>query len=878
MFLCIAMAFLVFAKRYGRTFVWNPDGYMQHYTVISYMGQMLRNLFSGDGFEMVSFSLGQGMDVLTTCSYYGLTDPLSLLAVFGQENSVEYVYMFIDFLRVYLVGLAFGIYARTLEIREDWAIAYSGIIYVFSGYFIYMIGRHPYFLNGALYLTLMLTAIERVLRDRKWLMYVLVSALMLVVNFYFAFMNTIMAIIYIIVRLISRMKERGIRESAKDGFILLGGYLLGIGISAIVFLPVVLAFLRNSRMDIEAGYMASKISYGLKYYWDAIMYMFAPANVPGDFLLLNYTPLALFGLMSLWCVGGSKARQIRIGLYLCLAVMILPEAGRILNGMAYVSQRWSYAMALFIATGCLVGLPALLEEKKKSRNNAIAVLAMIYGALILWNTVRKRDWPQLAAAVCICSAAFMLLLRYRKWFTGKRIRALMAVFLVFTSVAYSAICYLPRGYGYIFDQQKAGVYEQASSQAAGHLIEDEGVYRVGQADYVDPHSLMLDYMGTSFWWSLVDGKSSEYYRALALPSQRNINNVHNLGASVALNSVAAVKYYIRHEGSGKIVPYGFEKKDLINLPDGNRAEVYENKYALPLGYAFDRVMPETEYEKLSAIEKYQALMDYAVCDLAEEKTDFKDKSAELDYVISEVAGVEMSECSLKTERGGKIAIEFEAPSDSEVYLLIEGLELSRSDYMSEGWIVVNSDNGSIETNVPTKRSPFYFPKLNQVFCLGEGGEALNSCTINFDNAMNYDYTCIRLVSVPLDGYRQAAEARRAEPLREIELANNRIAGRISVDGERILQIAVPYSDGWSAWVDGRKAEIFRCGGMYMGIALAPGEHEIEMKYVTPGLKTGTMVSSASLLLLIALLCGGKKRKKGDYENENSCIVYRNSLL
>ena len=78
---------------------------------------------------------------------------------------------------------------------------------------------------------LLLIGIERVLDGRRWLMYVLVTALMLIVNFYFAYMNTLVAVAYILVRLAFRLRDRGAAESAKDGLMLLGGYLLGAALS-----------------------------------------------------------------------------------------------------------------------------------------------------------------------------------------------------------------------------------------------------------------------------------------------------------------------------------------------------------------------------------------------------------------------------------------------------------------------------------------------------------------------------------------------------------------------------------------------------------------------------------------------------------------------
>lgn len=54
----------------------------------------------------------------------------------------------------------------------------------------------------------------------------------------------------------------------------------------------------------------------------------------------------------------------------------------------------------------------------------------------------------------------------------------------------------------------------------------------------------------------------------------------------------------------------------------------------------------------------------------------------------------------------------------------------------------------------------------------------------------------------------------------------------------------------------------RCGGMYMGVALDAGEHHLELRYCTPGLKAGAVISAAALTLLLALsILDGWRRKK-----------------
>ena len=280
-------------------------------------------------------------------------------------------------------------------------------------------------------------------------------------------------------------------------------------------------------------------------------------------------------------------------------------------------------------------------------------------------------------------------------------------------------------------------------------------------------------------------------------------------------------------------------------------------------------MSTAEYDALPVEDKYQALMRYAICDREDAASagGFESGATELTCSVAGLDGVRMEDGSVVAEKNGRIILSFDAPEDSEIYLMIEGLKIENVEKRTEGHIIVRAGGRAGEATIPNPLSNFYFPKENYAFCLGDG--ETQSCEIEFTNALNYTFDAIRLVSLPLSDYREAAQARRAEGMENVSLSNNRITGDITVSGERVLQIAVPYSEGWSAWADGEAAEVFRCGGLYMGVALEAGKHTIEMRYTTPGLVQGVGITLAAALVFMALVIGGRMRARRRKERKQA---------
>jgi hypothetical protein len=68
-----------------------------------------------------------------------------------------------------------------------------------------------------------------------------------------------------------------------------------------------------------------------------------------------------------------------------------------------------------------------------------------------------------------------------------------------------------------------------------------------------------------------------------------------------------------------------------------------------------------------------------------------------------------------------------------------------------------------------------------------------------------------------------------------------------------LHVVESYDPGWSATVDGSPASILPADDFTLAIRLDPGNHEVRLRYATPGARTGVAISLISLLLLVPLI-------------------------
>jgi uncharacterized membrane protein YfhO len=248
---------------------------------LQFYGKLLRGIFTGKGFPMIDFNLGMGFDTITTLNYYALGDPLGLLTIFMTPNNATFVYGLIIILRFYLIGISFIILCRYFG-KRGLGIVLGALIYVFCGYALYSGVRHPYFNNPMIYLPLIIIGTEQLLKKKSALLFTVMICISAISNFYFFYILTFLLLFYITFRYITfyhKDYNSRLRGYLITGFRLGSYYLLGICMSAVIFLPVIYAFLQNGRMQDKAKLDTNSGLY-IKYFITALKGVIAPVASP----------------------------------------------------------------------------------------------------------------------------------------------------------------------------------------------------------------------------------------------------------------------------------------------------------------------------------------------------------------------------------------------------------------------------------------------------------------------------------------------------------------------------------------------------------------------------------------------------------------------
>lgn len=105
-------------------------------------------------------------------------------------------------------------------------------------------------------------------------------------------------------------------------------------------------------------------------------------------------------------------------------------------------------------------------------------------------------------------------------------------------------------------------------------------------------------------------------------------------------------------------------------------------------------------------------------------------------------------------------------------------------------------------------------------------------------------------------------AHRAETVDNLRKTRTGVLCETNFDENRFVFFSIPYDSGWSLTIDGQEAVLEKVNVGFMGFRVPAGYHEVELKYETPGLRIGLLISLAAILMfVIYLLINEEKLKK-----------------
>ena len=894
-FLAVALALYLKFFANGKSLVWSHDGVPQHLNSLAYYGKYLRKVLHTLFIEhklslpLWDMHIGYGSVILTTLHYYVIGDPLTLLSVFVPASKTEALYAFLIFLRIYLAGIAFSRYSFYHKNSKQ-ATFMGTMIYIFAGWTIYAAMKHPYFSNPMIYLPLILLGIDKIYKKQKPYVFIWSVALAGLSNFYFFYMLGIFMVLYAIFRYFDLFADRSIKNIGKWLGVFAVYSVIAVLIAAVILLPVILPVFGTDRFKAE-NYVPL--------FYDRIYYEKYLGCLIGENMIqwgvAGYTAVSLAGVFVLFSKK-KKYTALKAGFVLLNVFLLLPYAGHVLNGLSYVSNRWIWAYGMLIAYIFVKIYPELfaltLTEKRK-----VFVMLLIYCILALLPEA-ARTQRNLMAMVLLSLSTFTVL-SFGNIFTRERNLTVMVAGFLIAGILFNMHYQYSYEKDYLSEFTDSGEALEKLETGVDRAVlstDDPSVYRYDQMDTnsSENSSMQMGTNSTAYYFSVASSSIANFFDEMYLntPWEQHYNN---LDGRTILDRLASVKYFVVKKGKESDLPYGYSRLSGEAEKNGKTYLAYADEDALPLVYTYDSWISREDYDKMTVTEKQQALLQGVVLDdssLPETETHFNDR--EVSYYTSEGKG-----CRLKngkvvvTQENAQLKLVFKGEENAETYLITEGLDyegLSPREMISgKKWskMTTYEQNKLLEENsnwrywkesqkasiqiggrflkktiqIFTDKYNAYSGKHNFLCNTGYSEKGRHTITLTFENTGVYSFDSLKIYCQPMTEIDSQTSKLGEEVLTDVKIGNNEINGKISLSDTKALVLSIPYSEGWTAYVDGEETELKEANTMYMALELPKGDHEIHLVYWTPYLRTGLCLTCIGVLCYIVLVLINRKKKR-----------------
>ncbi len=837
-FILVSYVVFRFFPENNKFLINHADTWRQYIKAVAYNSKWMRgviyHLFREKSLSLqtLSYGMGYGNDIYPTLQYYAIGDILNIPSVFVK---VEYIYIYIQIttiLRPYLAGIAISLYLRYVKPELSWISIMCGMFtYSFGTYIMYYGTWHPYFANALIYFPLVLLGAEKIFREKKPLTFMVAVFLSGINNFFFFYVIVLLTVIYCIVRAIFLYGTNFAEMLKTVGTFLLSG-VVGTLMSMFILLPVLLAFMNNSRSDKDILFDKW---YSAAYFKELGTNLISFVNHGEAETQLGFTILIIPAMVFILYKAFSDKRDRQATVYMALlaAFLCIPYAGYMFSGFAFVSNRWAFACALFAGYAMAVFTDDLV------RMFTTKLSFKFKNALIMISQVAI-----FALTICLIG---------RNAYAGFAPDAgnLVGDYL---DKASTEDMYLQ------LQSTEVQVVEEAAAQDGLDAFGD--FYRYTGRNLVWNASLLDGICSTQFFWSLDDRGVSDYIRELGINDQES-HAYFALDDRAILNLMGGVNYYSLRFNTPEeraFVPYGYwEDYEKYNFA------IFKNGNALPYGSTCNKVIPRSEFEKMSVVQRQEALLYGIVLDDKDaegfEKAEPVFTSSSADYKVTSSEGIEFMEGGFKADEGASMTIEFAGLENVESYLFFKNLDIdTREGVMSITVTSQLSDGTEIKKRLDfqTRRSQNYSGWHDYIINMGYSQEAKNYFTISFPQGI-YTYDSMEVLFQPLDNLEERLSTFTQNTLENVRLnknpisfATNKVTGDINLEESKLLLLSTPYLSGWTAYVDGEKTELLRANTMFMALPLSEGYHEIELKYHTPGLLAGFILTIMGIILAVVV--------------------------
>ena len=797
---------------FGDNIYLRSDCYHQY---APYMRELYRKITEGGSF-LFSWNIGMGVNFTPILAYY-LASPINiLLGILAPNGNVLITIDLYIIVKTGLCGFTLAYYLSKRHNTRNLTIALAGMFYALSSYMA-AFSWNIMWLDCLWLFPIVVLGIEKLVKEKKYLTYVIALGISIFSNYYIAIMVCIFSVFYFAVMLFTNSCEKTIKYYINRIWLFAKYSLIAGGIGAAMFMPAMYAL--SYTASGEMNFPEEWTSYFSVLEMMSRSLMSVPVSIFNAHEPNVYCTVAVFLLVPLYCLCDKINGKEKIGKLMLVALMLisfnLNVPNYIWHGLHFPNSLPARESFIYIFLVITMGYEAVIHLRSFTTKQIGGCFA---GALALFlvieeNYVSGEEYPFQIVYVSALFLMFyyLLALAYNK----KQIHKNVIIYLLcIVCIAEATInsthedAYNVTGYSYYFKDNEA--IDDLLAQ-----IPDKDLYRVEKINRKTKNDAAWnDYHGVSIFSSTASSYFTDYLGYLGF--EKSTNAYSHYGYTPFTSALLSVRYVIGNTANLE------DKNDftLIASREDESRYLYKVNTTLPFGFMLPSDFDENW--NMSGNNPFAVQNSFA----------------------QEATGIEGMYTQLRADCVGRTTYIY-VEEDCDLYIFcttyVEKIEYTADDEES-GFHLSGSASGL---------------KHRQVVHIGE----VPAGTI-VDVSTDDDVSTLQLYAYALneDVMDKVISEMSDEGLKMTEYNDTYIKGNITVKEAGVMYTSIIYDKGWHAYVDGKEVETESIKGAMLAIPLEAGTHEIELKYSPEGSNSGLLITIFSIAVLVACVVYDRKKK------------------
>lgn len=760
-------------------------------------------------------AFGFGGGIFSQLNYYYMTNLFMLpwyifFMIWPFETTIyTWIILLIPMSMIKQLAIFFAsYYLLTYFTKTKWAVFVGAAVYSVSPFFFKTQIMVDILTDIAFFLPFVLIGVERIIHKRPATWFVVSTALLLINNFYIAYIIMVLTIIYVIIRWCMRQEDE--RKIIPQLIRFIGGSCLAFGLSSFVFMPAAFAFLETERPP----------------YTQYIPIMDNFENILTTSSNSLWLPIFIIVFLCLPLYHIRAFRFFAIISILGTICYFSPAVGSFFNGFSAPNTRWTPIITLGYAGVVTITLAHLNAVRQKNWLIALTIAGIIAIIVSLWTHTLVTPLIGLAFIWLIVSAWLLK----QEYALGITILCFLIIYAntfqakFFPKTAASTSTYV---------QSDAFVNEEISDMMS--YVETNALDEQVKVDWSkvfrENTPLLYDVNGLSTYSSIINGDLMYMYmRDLQIDTGReSVSRYRSLGDRTNLLALFHTQYYIRDQ-QYKNVPYGYSP-----VKTGTHFTIYENTWILPAFRVVDKLYNENDLKDESMLTREHAMLTGAITSMGLEKVPTAKPLTPQRITFEN--GTQMGDQLTVPKKKSPGKLKIRLPHNDAKTLYVQ-FSLTPVDVKGAFTIKVN-DYKTVRRPLDNRYATGYqqmtiaVPATDTVTIkLPKGQYELNNLQIYGENYKTLNHAVKQAVEAP------------------IHWDNAKASGTVYAKKGNMLATPIPFEKGWHAKINGESVPIQHVNYSFIGLPLKEGKNVIELDYKPPTWNITIPLSILSLILFI----------------------------